>query len=61
MELIAGSGASARIEVDGGIGPANIVSLAQAGADWFVAGSAVYGSGDAKAATRELVRLVTSG
>jgi ribulose-phosphate 3-epimerase len=35
-----------RIQVDGGIGPANIHLVAQAGADAFVAGSAVFKSDD---------------
>jgi len=35
-----------RIEVDGGIGPANIAEVAQRGADSFVAGSAIFGQPD---------------
>jgi len=35
-----------RIQVDGGIGPANIHLVAEAGADAFVAGSAVFKSDD---------------
>lgn len=35
-----------RIEVDGGIGPANVAEVARAGADVFVAGSAVFGAPD---------------
>jgi len=34
------------LEVDGGIKPDNIARVAQAGADTFVAGSAIFGSGD---------------
>ena len=34
------------IEVDGGVGPATIVDVAAAGANIFVAGSAVYGEDD---------------
>ncbi len=34
-----------RIEVDGGVGPANAAALAAAGADTFVAGSAVFKGG----------------
>ena len=30
-----------RLEVDGGVGPANIREIAEAGADMFVAGSAI--------------------
>src|ERR671920_1605751 len=35
-----------RIEVDGGIGPDNIARVAAAGAEIFVAGTAVFGQGD---------------
>ena len=54
---IAGAGLDVRIEVDGGVSSSNIQSLASAGADWFVAGNAIYAAGDATAATRELVHL----
>jgi ribulose-phosphate 3-epimerase len=37
-------GRSIRLEVDGGVKPDNIASIAAAGADTFVAGSAVFGS-----------------
>lgn len=57
---ISEDGLSVRIEVDGGIGPANIQLLRESGADWFVAGSSVYGSGDPREATRQLVRLVAA-
>lgn len=48
-------GLSARIEVDGGVDASNIRSLAEAGAQIVVAGSAVFGQGDAEAATRRLI------
>ncbi len=35
-----------RLEVDGGVGVGNIREIAEAGADMFVAGSAIFGSGD---------------
>ena len=35
-----------RLEVDGGVGPGNIAEIAAAGADTFVAGSAIYGGDD---------------
>lgn len=38
--------AGARLQVDGGIGPDNIAAAAAAGADTFVAGSAIFGSAD---------------
>jgi ribulose-phosphate 3-epimerase len=44
-----------RIEVDGGIGPDNIAAVAAAGAEIFVAGTAVFGHADPAAATRELL------
>ncbi len=44
------SGRSIRLEVDGGVSAANIGEIARAGADTFVAGSAIYGAGDYGAA-----------
>ena len=43
---IAASGRDIRLEVDGGIKPDNIRAVAAAGADTFVAGSAIFGSKD---------------
>ncbi len=40
------SGYSIRLEVDGGVKPDNIGRIAAAGADTFVAGSAIFGSSD---------------
>ena len=40
------SGRAVRVEVDGGIKADNIGAVARAGADTFVAGSAIFGSGD---------------
>jgi ribulose-phosphate 3-epimerase len=48
-------GLSTLIEVDGGVDASNIRDLAQAGAEAFVAGNAVYGAGDPEAATRRLI------
>ncbi|MGI9330831.1 MAG: ribulose-phosphate 3-epimerase [Gammaproteobacteria bacterium] len=45
-ERIAESGKAIRLQVDGGIKPANIAAVAAAGADTFVAGSAIFGSAD---------------
>ncbi|MGE5946936.1 MAG: ribulose-phosphate 3-epimerase, partial [Betaproteobacteria bacterium] len=39
------SGRRIRLEIDGGVNPANIAEIARAGVDAFVAGSAVYGAG----------------
>ena len=47
--LIDESGLNIRLEVDGGVGPANIAAAAEAGADTFVAGSAIFGKPDYKA------------
>jgi ribulose-phosphate 3-epimerase len=46
-----------RIEVDGGIGADTIEAAAEAGADAFVAGTAVYGAGDPAEAVRRLRQL----
>jgi ribulose-phosphate 3-epimerase len=43
-----------RVEVDGGVTEDTIVAAAEAGADTFVAGSAVYGAADPAAAVRAL-------
>lgn len=47
--LIDESGLDIRLEVDGGVGPANIAEVAAAGADTFVAGSAIFNQPDYKA------------
>src|SRR5690625_2835650 len=44
--LIDASGPDIRLEVDGGIKPDNIGAVAAAGADTFVAGSAIFGQPD---------------
>jgi ribulose-phosphate 3-epimerase len=43
-----------RIQIDGGITPHTIGAARQAGADWFVAGSAVFGQADRPAAIAAL-------
>ena len=48
-KLIDASGKDIRLEVDGGIKEANIRAVADAGADTFVAGSAIFGKPDYKA------------
>ena len=42
-KLIDASGKEIRLEVDGGVSSANIAEIAAAGADTFVAGSAIFG------------------
>lgn len=46
-----------RLEIDGGIGPATLPDCAQAGADTFVAGSAIFGKPDPVLAMRRLQEL----
>ena len=45
-QIIDDSGLPIRLEVDGGIGVQNIADVAAAGADTFVAGSAIFGQDD---------------
>jgi ribulose-phosphate 3-epimerase len=45
-QRIHASGRDIRLEVDGGINETNIKDIAQAGADMFVAGSAIFGKPD---------------
>lgn len=47
------------LEVDGGIGSATIEEVMKAGANWFVAGSAVFGGGDPGGEVQRLQRLVS--
>jgi len=51
---IQASGREVWLEVDGGVKPENIAQIARAGADTFVAGSAVFGSSDYAATIRDL-------
>ncbi len=44
--LIDASGLPIRLEIDGGVSRANIREIASAGADTFVAGSAIFNSDD---------------
>jgi len=54
-EKIDASGLDIRLEVDGGVGVGNIAEIARAGADTFVAGSAIFNTPD-YAATIALLR-----
>lgn len=49
------------IEVDGGVGPDNIQKIAQAGADVFVAGSAVFKAGDISKRINKLIDRAKKG
>ena len=57
---IGASGLDVRLQVDGGISAATVERAAEAGADVFVAGSAVYGADDAAAAIARLRELATA-
>ena len=60
-ERIRKSGRDIWLEVDGGVKADNIAEIARAGADTFVAGSAIFGSKDYAATVRELrTRLAAS-
>jgi len=48
------------IEVDGGIDEHTVGRVVAAGADWLVAGTSVFGSDDAEAATRRLRALAVA-
>jgi ribulose-phosphate 3-epimerase len=48
-----------RIEVDGGIADDTVAAAAEAGADAFVAGTAVYGAEDPAEAVRRIRRIAT--
>ena len=44
-KMIDERGLKVSLEIDGGVGPANIAEVARAGVDTFVAGSAIFGAG----------------
>jgi ribulose-phosphate 3-epimerase len=53
-ELVSKHGLQLWLQVDGGVSASTIERCAEAGADVFVAGSAVYGAEDPAAAVRQL-------
>ncbi len=53
-EKIKQSGRDIRLEVDGGVKANNIAEIAAAGADMFVAGSAIFSQADYKVAIDEM-------
>jgi len=59
-ERIDASGLDIRLEVDGGVGVGNIAEIAAAGADTFVAGSAIFNTDD-YAATIAAMRAELAG
>jgi ribulose-phosphate 3-epimerase len=58
--MLDAAGNRAPIEVDGGVDETNIARLVAAGASVFVAGSAVFGTGDPAEATRRLRAAATA-
>jgi len=61
-ELVNQSGRDIRLQVDGGVKVDNILQIAKAGADTFVAGSAIFNTGDYQAtisAMRENIAKAT--
>jgi len=58
--LIDRLGLNVRLEVDGGVKVANIGRIASAGADTFVAGSAIFGASDYAATIAAMRREVAS-
>jgi ribulose-phosphate 3-epimerase len=59
-QAIAGTGLDVWLQVDGGVSASTIEQCAQAGADVFVAGSAVYGAQDAAASIEQLRSLAVA-
>ncbi len=57
-ELIDRSGRSIRLEVDGGVKVDNIADIANAGADTFVAGSAIFGQKDYRAVIADMRKAI---
>ena len=57
---ISASGRQIRLEVDGGVKRENIAAIAAAGADTFVAGSAIFASADYAAAIRGMREQIAS-
>jgi len=56
---IAERGLEVQIEVDGGIGTKNVADVTRAGAELIVAGSAVFGDGDAESSARRIIEAAT--
>jgi ribulose-phosphate 3-epimerase len=59
-EIRAARGYSYRIEVDGGVGMDTVADVVRAGAEILVAGSAVFGKGDAKVNAAALLEAARS-
>ena len=59
-EMIDKSGCNVEIEVDGGIGINNIKSIKEAGANIFVAGSAIFNSDSYDEAIKKMKQEISS-
>ncbi len=60
-ERITASGREIRLEIDGGVKVDNIGAIAAAGADTFVAGSAIFGAADYAATIAAMRREISPG
>ena len=60
-DMIDDSGYSIQIEVDGGIGIENIKAVKKAGANMFVAGSAIFNSDNYKDAIKKMKQEISAG
>ena len=58
---IASSGRDIRLEIDGGVKVDNAAEIARAGADTFVSGSAIFGSGDYAATIKAMRAQIALG
>jgi ribulose-phosphate 3-epimerase len=59
--LIDASGRDIRLEIDGGVKVDNIAEISAAGADTFVAGSAIFGADDYRAAIDAMRQAIGNG
>ena len=60
-EIIDASGRDIRLQIDGGVKNDNIARIAAAGADTFVAGTAIFGSDDYAATITEMRAQIAAG
>jgi ribulose-phosphate 3-epimerase len=60
-QRIDASGRNVRLEIDGGVKTDNIGEIARAGADMFVAGSAIFGSKDYKGTIQAMRKEIGGG
>ncbi len=58
--VVARTGRPIRLEIDGGVKPDNIAEIAKAGADTFVAGSAIFGQADYAAVVAQMKSAVAA-